>query len=65
MMGGLQGVQMANAEYSDNPDRKYLVKGRHGIPAKTLFPKASVAKGKDKFPGIPVKKGFKFMKKGT
>ena len=56
---------MANAEYSDNPDMKYKAKGRHGIPAKTLFPNASVAKGKDKFPGIPVKKGFKFMKKGT
>ena len=56
---------MPNPEYSENPDIKYKAKGRHGIPAKTLFPKASVAKGKDKFPGIPVKKGFKFMKKGT
>lgn len=56
---------MPNAEYSDNPDMKYKVKGRHGIPSKTLFPKASAMKGKDKFPGIPVKKGFKFMKKGV
>lgn len=56
---------MANAEYSDNPDMKYKAKGKHGIAAKTLFPKASVTKGKDKFPGIPVKKGYKFMKKGV
>lgn len=56
---------MANAEYSENPDLKYKVKGRHGIPAKALFPKASAPKGNDKFPGIPVKKGFKFIKKGV
>lgn len=56
---------MANAEYSDNPDLKYKVKGKHGISAKVLFAKGGAFKGKDKFPGIPVKKGFKFMKKGT
>ena len=55
---------MANAEYSDNPDMKYKVKGKHGIARQTLFPRASVSKGKDTFPGIPVKKGYKFMKKG-
>jgi hypothetical protein len=34
-------------------------------PAKLSSPRASVSKGKDKFPGIPVKKGYKFMKKGV
>lgn len=56
---------MPNAEYSDNPDMKYKVKGKHGLAAKTLFPKASTAKGKDKFPTIPVKKGFRFIKQGV
>ena len=56
---------MANAEYSDNPDMKYKVKGKHGIAANTLFPKASTAKGKDKVPAIPVKNGFRFVKRGV
>jgi hypothetical protein len=36
---------MANAEYSDNPDMKYKVKGKHGIARQTLFPKGQCQQG--------------------
>lgn len=56
---------MANPEYSENPDRKYLQKGKHGIAASIRFPKGSAGKVNVKYPHATVKKGFKFMKKGT
>jgi hypothetical protein len=54
---------MPNPEYSENPDRKYLAKGKHGIKPSVLFPKKASASVKVKYPGIP-KKGMKFIKPG-
>ena len=56
---------MANAEYSDNPDMKYKVKGKHGIAASIRFPKGSAGKVNVKYPHAAVKKGYKFVKQGT
>jgi deoxyribose-phosphate aldolase len=57
---------MANPEYSENPDRKYLQKGKHGLAASIRFPKGTKSPAvKTKYPAIAVKKGYKFMKKGA
>ena len=56
---------MANPEYSDNPDRKYLQKGRKGMAASLRFPKGSKSPSISvKYPSISVKKGYKFVKQG-
>jgi len=52
---------MANAEYSDNPDRKYLAKGKHGIPKKTLFKSGPGGSVKYSYPHI--KPSVKFISK--
>jgi len=56
-------MSYSSAEYSENPDRKYLAKGKKGISAAALFPKKAKASVTVKYPGIP-KKGMKFIKPG-
>ncbi len=51
---------MANAEYSENKDRKYLVKGKHGLSKNSISKAGSTPAVKMKYPGIPAK--FRFIK---
>ncbi len=56
---------MPNPEYSENPDRKYLQKGKHGLAASIRFPKGTKSPAvKSKYPHVAVKKGCKFIKQG-
>jgi hypothetical protein len=56
---------MANAEYSENPDLKYKVKGKHGLSKKAISKPGSKSPAVTvKYPAIKVKSGHKFIKKG-
>lgn len=55
---------MANAEYSENPDLKYKVKGKHGLKRREISPAGSMPKVSVKYPAIAKAKGMRFIKKG-
>lgn len=53
---------MANPEYSENPDRKYLSKGKHGVSKKALAKSGPGGSVKYSYPHI--KPSVKFIKQG-